>query len=412
MKRILIEYFKNLDNYGTAMMGLVTVQEIAKRYGAENVEFHCDFRDDSVLQQAHSELGGGIRLVRYVAPDSYTDRIKNPLSRKLHRLWHLLFSVEGRTFDMIIVLGGDDLSEYYSKYAPALTILKKWRSSLHTRVILLGQTIGPFTTGLNRFVVRHCMKRMEVYAREANCVEYLASNFGVQATLMADLAIENLPLQGDDTIRREILSRYGLTAGEYAVVVVSGCQSSGKYYCTSRAIYLERYAEIIRLLAVNHHFKEKKIVLLAHTFGSHGNEAQYINDLVKLLDSDLLQRVVTATDMILPTRARDILGSGVLTITGRMHAAVSTFQSGVPAISLSYSIKYAGVIGSSIGRSDLIIDANNPELWESGEITKLVADKIDYTFANYDRLCHEIVQQIATQKELIDNTLDAITNQK
>ena len=32
MKRILIEHFQSLDNYGTGMMGLVTVQALADRY--------------------------------------------------------------------------------------------------------------------------------------------------------------------------------------------------------------------------------------------------------------------------------------------------------------------------------------------------------------------------------------------
>ena len=39
MKRILIEHFQSLDNYGTGMMGLVTVQALADRYGTAEVEF-------------------------------------------------------------------------------------------------------------------------------------------------------------------------------------------------------------------------------------------------------------------------------------------------------------------------------------------------------------------------------------
>ena len=39
-KKILIEHFSNLNNYGTAMMGLVTIQRLAERWGAEQVEFY------------------------------------------------------------------------------------------------------------------------------------------------------------------------------------------------------------------------------------------------------------------------------------------------------------------------------------------------------------------------------------
>lgn len=50
MKRILIEHFQSLDNYGTGMMGLVTVQALADRYGTAEVEFHCDFADAATLE--------------------------------------------------------------------------------------------------------------------------------------------------------------------------------------------------------------------------------------------------------------------------------------------------------------------------------------------------------------------------
>ena len=38
-KKILIEHFSNLNNYGTAMMGLVTIQRLAERCGAGRILF-------------------------------------------------------------------------------------------------------------------------------------------------------------------------------------------------------------------------------------------------------------------------------------------------------------------------------------------------------------------------------------
>ena len=55
MKRILIEHFQSLDNYGTGMMGLVTVQALADRYGTAEVEFHCDFADAATLEAVRRE---------------------------------------------------------------------------------------------------------------------------------------------------------------------------------------------------------------------------------------------------------------------------------------------------------------------------------------------------------------------
>ena len=209
MKRILIEHFQSLDNYGTGMMGLVTVQGLADRYGVSEVEFYCDFADDATLEAVRKELRGAIRLYRYEPADRYTASISNIWGRRLHRLYHLLFSPEGGGFDRLIVLGGDDISEYYSKTDPIINIFKKWEASFQTRVILLGQTLGPFSTLYNQLAVRYLMPRLEIYARDRVSVDYMRDNFKVSCALSADLAFADLPLQLDRELGREVLNRYG-----------------------------------------------------------------------------------------------------------------------------------------------------------------------------------------------------------
>lgn len=402
MKRIRIEYFKSLDNYGTGMMGLVTVAALARRFGPQEVEFHCDFADQQALEEVRSELPAGIRLIRRPTPDQRTAGL-SPLRRKAARLWSLLFENEGREFDMLIVLGGDDLSEYYSPWAPALALIRKWRASFHTRIILLGQTVGPFHRPLNRFLARHLMPRMELYTRDQPNADYLSEQFGLQPRLSADLALCDLPLQHETGSTP--LSNYGLVEAEYVTVIVSGCQTGGKYYCQNSNTYITRFREIIRHLLSDRRLAGKQIVLLAHTFGSHGDEPAAIRTVAEDLSPDERQRIVTIPEKIGPTRARAILGHGLLTITGRMHAAVSTFQGGHPAIALSYSAKYEGVIGRGLGRCDLIIEANDNELWESGQIVKRVAEKTDYVLTHYEQLRHEITERVTAARRQAEETL-------
>ena len=95
MKRILIEHFQSLDNYGTGMMGLVTVQALADRYGTAEVEFHCDFADAATLEAVRRELRGDVRLYRHEPADYYTASITNIWGRRLHRLFHLFFFAGG-----------------------------------------------------------------------------------------------------------------------------------------------------------------------------------------------------------------------------------------------------------------------------------------------------------------------------
>lgn len=141
---------------------------------------------------------------------------------------------------------------------PRVNLFKKWESSFLTRVILLGQTLGPFSTLYNQLAVRYLMPRLEVYARDRVSVDYLRDNFRVNASLSADLAFADLPLQGDRTIESAVLERYGLERDGYFTVVVSAGQRGGKYYCQDEADYLDCYRDIIGSLAQKEALADKK----------------------------------------------------------------------------------------------------------------------------------------------------------
>ena len=85
-----------------------------------------------------------------------------------------------------------------------------------------------------------------------------------------------------------------------------------------------------------------------------------------------------------PLKARFILGNGIFTITGRMHGAISTLQMRKPAISISYSVKYKGVIGEGLGLHDLIVEGSKQELWENKKVATDVCNRIEYVINNYN----------------------------
>ena len=97
------------------------------------------------------------------------------------------------------------------------------------------------------------------------------------------------------------------------------------------------------------------------------------------------ENLTVIKEQILPVEARIILGHAYFTLTCRMHAAVSSFQMGKPAICLSYSSKYKGVIAEGLKMNNLVIEAKNEELWQSG-IVDIVNEKVDYVEKNYDDL--------------------------
>ena len=112
-------------------------------------------------------------------------------------------------------------------------------------------------------------------------------------------------------------------------------------------------------------------------------------------------------EQILPVEARIILGHAYFTITCRMHSAVSSFQMGKPAICLSYSSKYKGVIADGLKMNNLVIEAKNEELWKN-EIVELVNNKIEYVEENYDDLKMKIRENVNNCKNIVEETLNEI----
>ncbi|MFQ8805597.1 MAG: hypothetical protein ACLR8Y_11425 [Alistipes indistinctus] len=77
------------------------------------------------------------------------------------------------------------------------------------------------------------------------------------------------------------MERYGLERDGYFTVVVSAGQRGGKYYCQDEADYLDCYRDIIGSLAQKEALADKKIVLLAHTFGRYGDETEYVPEIIR-----------------------------------------------------------------------------------------------------------------------------------
>lgn len=403
--RIILIGLPSLDNFGTAMMGLISIQQLAARIPGP-IEIQGDFLPETPLTEILDELDvdrGRVTLTRY------RSRRPPPLASLAgirHRFRVLTRNRSAAHADLMLVLGGDDLSEYYGTDV-ARQLRRWWMMARTTPIVLLGQTIGPFVQPRNRRAVRLTFPSFLVVSRDKWTTSYLTSEFGLRDSVVqgTDLAWSDLPLQHRQDIEADVLARFGLQPDSYATVVVSGMQVLG-YYTPDRALYLQRWAETVERLLALPAMAGRRICLLAHTFGIYGDEGQNVTDVHALLSPEARDRVVAIPDRLLPTRARFILGNGLFTITGRMHPAVSTFQMGKPAITLAYSKKYEGVIGTMIGRSDLILEGNDPALWSSGEIVTSMLARADDVLARHQPLCAEIRAAVAQQKTIVAASLD------
>jgi colanic acid/amylovoran biosynthesis protein len=259
--------------------------------------------------------------------------------------------------NVVIVLGGDDISEYYGIMRLLDILLRLWYlKKARKRVYLLGQTIGP----LNSWripLARTVLEKMDrIYHRGPISYNYVTNVLGVRGNsfLSSDLAFLDLARQGGDYN----IERYNLENKKYVTFVPSGFWSS---YCRDYRTYFDGLLRVKSYLLKKCEQQHLKLVLLPHVLRT-SDDRTVVSQMIAA--SDKSRNIVTVMDPLLPFEAREILGKSYFVVTQRMHGAISSLQKGVPAICLSYSVKFSEVIGNYLGLPELVVEIRKANFGE------------------------------------------------
>lgn len=390
---IYIKHINNTYNYGSCMMATTLIDKIYKY--DNSIVFYVDAMSIEDLERLKKET-----KCNNIYRDNYN--IKNKILHKVINKIKNMFVTQ--KMDIIIIVGGDDISEYYGiKYLEKQ--LKRLKvESKKKKVILLGQTMGPFS-GNRGELARECLMNTKIYTRDDNCTEYLKSLNFKNVDTGRDLAFLPLPNQCEVS---GVLNKYGIDETRYITIVPSGLVDC---YTSNRECYISEYISIIKYILNKKSLSDCKIVLLPHVLLPENiDDRLVIKEIMNKIDETNRSRIVSIYDDMLPSEAREILARGMFTITGRMHAAVSTFYMRKPAISLSYSVKYAGVIGNGLNMNELIVEASESKLWEERKISKVTCDKIEYVLENYASIIEDIEINVSKTTAIVSNELDNLVD--
>jgi len=77
--------------------------------------------------------------------------------------------------DSLIILGGDDISEYYKKWMILSDLYRIYRYSRSFPTVLAGQTIGPFH-GIREKAAARWLSKTIIYTRDETTASYLEEN--------------------------------------------------------------------------------------------------------------------------------------------------------------------------------------------------------------------------------------------
>ena len=398
LNKIVLLHVPNTFNYGSSMMGINFIYYFSSTVN-KNIVYVVDLFTGEDLNRLNYETLNKSIIKKFNIP---TDIIGLKKLEKVLRIIKLIIysSKDILSFNPIgiVILGGDDVSEYGSIRGLIYNLYQLYRISKKSNVFLLGQTIGPFHSWRKQ-LARFCLRNCQIFTRDPLSANYLKDSLKLKNVLVSsDLAFLDLPRQKDLDNAKKLLKKYEITSNDYITLIPSGLI---KKYTNSYTDYLKTWIKIVNSIVELPALKSKKIVLLAHVLRPEdADDRKIINEIKNELPNEVSNRMVYITDVLLPSEARIILGNGIFTITGRMHGAISTFQMLKPAISLSYSVKYKGVISESLGMNDLIIEARSGILWSSGKIVELVMEKVEYVLRNYDEIIKRIEPAVDKNKKM------------
>jgi colanic acid/amylovoran biosynthesis protein len=394
--KLLVLHIPNTLNYGSMMMAENLFFYLSRELAQEDLELviatprpeESGARLRKALQPAIDHL-----KINTVEPQKIYrgSKLEKALALLLGVGVHRVLSPLALSADGVVVLGGDDFSEDYGYIGPLLELLM-FRAFVRSGidVAMCGQTIGPFYSW-RRPLFRHLLARVtEITARDPITYQYLCDEFKLKnVSLGADLAF--LPLAWEKTDQEIRLNQ------PYFTIVPS--ELLWKY---ARDPQRSDYINFLTDLAVKllKKFSDCQLLILPHVLTADSDDDRLAGrDLYINLKRQGIARsqMVFLRGELLPCQARQLLRSSQFVITGRMHAAISSFACGVPALSLSYSRKYWGIIGEYLGMKELIIDVRDQSWSDIGEIA---LNRIDYINDHYEEIAAGIRNTVPKMQDM------------
>ncbi|MCK5707919.1 MAG: polysaccharide pyruvyl transferase family protein [Candidatus Aureabacteria bacterium] len=303
-----------------------------------------------------------------------------------------------KTCDLVIDLSGDSISSDYGNYSLFFALYEIFLGIVAKRkVILLGQTLGPFKGKLTRLITKYILKRTDkIVLREEKSKEYL-DKIGFSHNNIVLSGDNAFLLEPDFDSAKKVLSKENIVLDDSKLIGFSPSCLIYNWFKDplssedKQKEYLRQLSLLIDSLIMKYHYK---IVFIPHVVLPYGDDSKicreiYNNvknkDMVHLIENYYNGSVLKA-----------IMSRLHFMIAFRMHAAINALSIGVPTACWAYNYKFQGIIGKKLGLSKYIIDIRECTLKQGVEKLESVVDNL-----NKDRQATKILidKNVLKEKE-------------
>lgn len=302
------------------------------------------------------------------------------------------------------ISGGDSFSDIYGTARffyvalPQLLVIL-----LGKRLVLLPQTIGPFTRRLPTRVAAYIMARAErVYSRDSAGVEVareLVARPDGRIRFCHDVAFVLEPRR-PQSVQMSGAAWEQLAGREIVGINVSGLLMMGGYdgrnMFALKVSYRELIDRLVRTFCGEH---GAAVLLVPHVFSNdrEGDQAA-CREVFERHAVEFADRIACILSVHDQHEIKHLIGRCGFFLGARMHACIAALSQAVPAIGIAYSRKFAGVLGS-IGAGDLVVDPRDSDLEE-------ILGRIEACFAERRTIAARLRETIPTVTRNVLGTLD------
>jgi len=350
MTHIVLTGINTLRNRGVEALLVSIVQGLQAELGRPEITLLI--RDPEGVEDALEGTGA-----KFILDGAWSPPVDAPATKKaLFRLkrW-VRMRLLGRLHpseralaraDLVIGSGGDVFS---SDYAIMERYLRQYDQpqAAGVPVYLLGQSIGPFKTDAEKRSFSAVARKGFTSVRETISLDYLTRDLGIPPDRVELTADPAFLLAVPDTTKAAMMERYGLEPGRYTAAAISRGISGFKGI--SHEEHLKAWEAAARVILE----RTDKLVLVPHVQLPHEDEddLSLARQIRAALGDD--PRVVIIDGKHSAVEFKAVLGQAIFAVAERTHGAIGAMSSGVPTLSIGYSIKAEGILRQLVKNDDL-----------------------------------------------------------